>query len=89
MSDRCTADQAQLIDRLIRSHVFTPAERRPILEHLAAGTLTVQRASDGIEWAFAAIKERKASEKQRERERNHNWLDMARDAKAAGVDLMS
>jgi hypothetical protein len=62
MAERCSADQAQLIDKLVRSHVITDDERRPILEHLSAGTLTKDRASDGIEWLLRTIKERKAAE---------------------------
>lgn len=60
MDERCTAEQAQLLDRLIRSSVFTDDERGPIQQHIARGTLTKQRASDGIEWALREIKERKA-----------------------------
>jgi phage recombination protein Bet len=61
--DRCTAEQAQLIDKMVRSHVITDAERTPILRRLAEGTMTKQRASDAIEWLMREVPARKALEK--------------------------
>lgn len=63
--ERCTMAQAELIDRLVRSHVITKAEREPILRHLTAGTMTKDRASAGITWLLATIKERKKIERER------------------------
>lgn len=64
MSDeRCTLEQATLIERLVRSRVITDAERKPILHHLTHGTMTKRRASDQIEGLLRAIKERKANER--------------------------
>lgn len=60
----CTPKQAQLIRRLVRSHVVEESERRAILARLDAGELTKQRARAGVDWLLRTIAERKRDERQ-------------------------
>lgn len=62
-AERCSLQQAALIDKLVRSHVISNSERRPILSRLVAGTLSKDDASKCVEWLMATVKERKAAEK--------------------------
>lgn len=62
-NERCTLEQAQLIDRMVRSHVITDKERTPILNRLLNGEMSKKRAHDCIEWLKVEIPARKAIEK--------------------------
>jgi hypothetical protein len=57
-----TQGQDKLIRQLLLSHVFTDAERDPILAKLDAKTLSKLKAIDAIDWIQTQLKERKASE---------------------------
>jgi hypothetical protein len=61
--DRCTAGQAQLIDKMVRSHVITADERTPILDRLSRGTMSKDKAAACIDWLTKEIPARKELEK--------------------------
>jgi hypothetical protein len=57
-ADAPTDKQAALLDKLLRSHVFTDSERAKVAQRVT----TKQQAKAAIDWATAQIAERKAAE---------------------------
>jgi len=57
-ADGPTEKQAALLDKLLRSHVFTASERAKVGQRVT----TKQQAKAAIDWATAQIAERKAAE---------------------------
>ena len=58
VADAPTEKQAALLDKLLRSHVFTDSERAKVAQRVT----TKQQAKAAIDWATAQIAERKAAE---------------------------
>jgi hypothetical protein len=58
-----TEGQDTLIRKLLKSHVFTDAERDPILARLDAGSLNKGKAMEAIDWMQKQLTARKAAEK--------------------------
>jgi hypothetical protein len=58
-----TEGQDTLIRKLLKSHVFTDAERDPILARLDAGTMNKGKAMEAIDWMQKELAARKAAEK--------------------------
>lgn len=62
-ADRATGDQADLLAKLIESHVFSDNERDAVkAEMFGAYPMTKERASKLIDRALRVLKERKAAE---------------------------
>jgi hypothetical protein len=57
-ADGPTEKQAALLDKLLRSHVFTASERAKVAQRVT----TKQQAKAAIDWATAQIAERKSAE---------------------------
>jgi hypothetical protein len=57
-----TSGQDKLIRQLLLSHVFTDAERNPIIAKLDARALSKLKAIDAIDWLQKEVKARKAVE---------------------------
>lgn len=62
-ADRATGNQADLLAKLIESHVFTDAEREAVKrEMFGAFPMTKKRASALIDRTLRVLNERKAAE---------------------------